>query len=439
MKRVLIISPHFPPVNAADMQRVRQSLPYFKEFGWEPVIVTVDESDVESYSIDPLLMHTVPSDIEVHKVRAWDVRKTRKFGLGSLSMRSYFHFLKMGDQLLAGRPFDLVYFSTTAFHVMALGPRWKKKFGVPFILDIQDPWRNDFYLDKPGNERPPKFFISYNIDKYLEARTVPLADGIISVSQGYCDTFIRRYPGMKKGRFRVIPFGASGYDFEVMEKYVDRVGRVPLESDKINIVYIGRGGHDMRFALEIIFRAFAKGLTENFSMFSRARLWFVGTSYAPAGTGEQTVRPLAESLGLGEYVTEITDRIPYFDGLFLLKKATLLLVPGSTDTSYTASKIYSCIMAEKPLLAVFYKTSSVVDALRALQYGRVITFDHFADTPESYADECLAAFENLLTAGGSRTPYDKKVFEPFTARAKTIEQVDFFNMITGEIAKKSTQ
>jgi hypothetical protein len=41
MKRVLIISPYFAPVNAADMQRVRMSLPYFKKSGWEAEVVAV--------------------------------------------------------------------------------------------------------------------------------------------------------------------------------------------------------------------------------------------------------------------------------------------------------------------------------------------------------------------------------------------------------------
>lgn len=40
MKRVLIISPHFPPINAPDMQRVRMSLPYYKDMGWGVPIVT---------------------------------------------------------------------------------------------------------------------------------------------------------------------------------------------------------------------------------------------------------------------------------------------------------------------------------------------------------------------------------------------------------------
>jgi hypothetical protein len=427
MKRVLIISPNYPPVNAADMHRVRQSLPYFREFGWEPVVIAVEETFIDSYSTDPLLLHTIPEDIEVHKVKAWDVRKTRKFGLGSLSMRAYFSFQKKGDELLSQRKFDLVYFSTTAFHVMALGPRWKRKFGVPFILDIQDPWRSDFYLDKPKSERPPKFLISHTIDKYLEARTVPRADGIISVSQGYCDTFIARYPGMKKERFRVIPFGASTYDFEVMQKYVSQVRWVKFKNDKINVVYAGRGGYDMGFALEILFKAVAKGLEKDPTLFSRLHLWFIGTSYAPAGAGRPTILPLAEKQGVGEFVTEMTDRIPYFDTLFLLKQAGALLVPGSTDTNYTASKIYPYILAQKPLLALFYKGSSVIDVLKTMSYTTIVAYDHTSDPADAYVDQCLDAFRAVLDAGQTTASLDMQSFEPFTAKTRTAEQVKFFD------------
>ena len=146
------------------MQRVRQSLPFFKELGWEAEVIAVDPKYVEAYSIDELLLQTIPGYIKVHHVKAWQASKTRRFGLGSLSMRSYTHFKKKGNELLKNGRFDLIYFSTTAFHVMALGPYWKKKFKVPFILDIQDPWRNDFYLDKPKSQRPPKFLISSTND-----------------------------------------------------------------------------------------------------------------------------------------------------------------------------------------------------------------------------------------------------------------------------------
>jgi hypothetical protein len=429
MRRVLIISPHFPPVNSADMHRIRQSLPYFKEMGWEPVVVAVDECYVEAYSTDPLLLHTIPGDIEVHKVKAWDIGKTRKFGLGSLSIRSYFHFLKKGDELLKARRFDLIYFSTTAFHVMALGPRWRRKFGVPFILDFQDPWRSDFYLDKPKSERPPKFFISYNVDKYLEKATVPEADGIVSVSQGYCDTFIGRYPSMRQKPFKVIPFGASSLDVEIMHKYIEHVDRVKLKDDKINLVYIGRGGYDMRFALEIIFKALAKGIEKEPLLFSRLHLWFIGTSYAPAGKGQQTIQPWARALHVGDYVTEITDRIPYFDTLFILHQAAALLVPGSTDTSYTASKIYPYILANKPILAVFHKDSSVLQVLRSIGCESTVAFDHLTMAADSYVDECYLGFQSILMWRGYDAPSDRKAFEPYMAKTKTAEQVEFFNQV----------
>jgi glycosyltransferase involved in cell wall biosynthesis len=312
---------------------------------------------------------------------------------------------------------------------MSLGPRWKRKFGVPFVLDIQDPWRNDFYLSRPPAERPPKFFIAYNIDKYLEGRTVPEADGIISVSQGYNDTFIKRYPSLKKEQFRVIPFGIASHDFEVAEKYIHEASRVRLYPDKINIVYIGRGGLDMRTALEIIFKAFKKGLQFDPAVFSRAHFWFIGTSYAPAGYGQKTVVPIATSFDVEDYVTEITDRIPYFETLFLLKRSDILLVPGSSDTTYTASKIYPYIMAKKPLLAVFHQQSSVVDILRNIGFGNVIAFTT-SSSLDACAEECFLLLQNMLKSDNRETGFDNDKFAPFTARARAQEQVDFFNQLT---------
>lgn len=429
MKRVLIISPNFPPVNGADMHRIRQSLPYFKGSGWEPVVLAVDEKYVEAYSTDPLLLQTVPDDIEIHKVAAWDIRRTRKYGLGNLGIRAYTHLRQKGNKLLRERHFDLIYFSTTSFHVMALGPYWKKKFGTPFILDFQDPWRNDFYLNMPKSERPPKFFIAYNIAKYMEARTVPHADGIISVSQGYCDTLMQRYPSLRSEQFRVIPFGAAALDFEILHRCAAGTGLFNLPADKINIVYVGRGGHDMQFALEIIFGAFRKALETKTAIFERVHFSFIGTSYALAGQGQQTMLPIARSYGVDDYVTEIPDRISYFDTLALLKKADLLLVPGSTDTTYTASKIYPYILAERPLLAVFHRLSSVIQILKDVKAGRTVAFDHHINSAAGYIDECIACMRDLLSLQGQDQYLDKKAFEPYTAKTKTTLQVEFFNQI----------
>lgn len=428
-KRVLIISPHFPPVNAADMHRVRQCLPYLKENGWEAEVIAVDPAYIESYSKDELLSKTFPPDTKVHYITAWDVNFTRKVGLGSLSMRSFFHYRRKGNELLKTGKFDLVFFSTTAFHVMALGPYWKRKFKVPFVMDMQDPWRNDFYLSKPKSERPPKFIIAYTIDKILEARTIPFADAIVSVSKTYCETFENRYKNFDASKCAVIPFGGVPEDFRVMEQQQVSVQKIQLRSDQLNIVYIGRGGYDMKFALQLFFKAIRKGLRENAELFKQIHCWFIGTSYAKEGDGIKTIEPLAKEEKLDGFVTEITDRIPYFETLALLKKADILFVPGSTDTGYTASKIYPYILAGKPLLACFHKTSSVVEVLHQTKAGEVITFDQETDSPDTLVTEIYKKLNYLLLNKNNPVQYDQSGFQPYTAEAMTIKLTDIFNEV----------
>src|SRR5947209_1086443 len=143
MGRVLIISPHFPPLNAPDHQRVRMSLPYLHEFGWSATVLAVRPEAVTGGNLDPLLESTVPDDIVVKRVNAISPRVTRLVGLGNLGMRALPFLWRAGNRLLFGRDlrsrlqgkFDLVYFSTTQFPVMILGPIWKKKFGVPYVVD----------------------------------------------------------------------------------------------------------------------------------------------------------------------------------------------------------------------------------------------------------------------------------------------------------------
>lgn len=428
LKKVLIISPHFPPINAADTHRIRQSLPFFMKLGWKVEVIAVDPKCVEAYSVDDLLLQTIPDYIKVHHVKAWDVDKTRRFGLGSLSMRSWFQYKKKGNELLSTCKFDLVYFSTTAFHVMALGPYWKKKFNVPFILDIQDPWRNDFYLDKPKAERPPKYFISYNIDKYLERKTIPKADGIISVSQGYIDTFIKRYKNLKVRGLKVIPFGGSTIDFEIMNRNIQHFKPVKFIYEKINIVYIGRGGHDLSFAIDILFGAFVKGLKLNPGLFKTIHFWFLGTSYASPGLGTKTISPIAIKYGIEDVVTESTDRVSYFETLFMLKQANVLFMPGSVDKSYTASKLYPYILAKKPLLGIFYFQSSVVEVFNKTRAGEIVCFDE-GDSAEKYIDECFVKLEKVISKGEQPVNTDWKAFDEYSAFELTKAQVDFFEQI----------
>jgi hypothetical protein len=427
MKKVLIISPNFPPINAADMHRVRQSLLYFNEMGWEATTIAVEPRFVEM-SEDPVLLHTLPPSARIIRIKAFKPEVTRKFGLGNIGYRSLIQYYREGCRLLSGEKFDLVYFSTTAFPVMILGRIWKWRFNVPYIIDMQDPWRNDFYLDKPKHERPPKFWFAYRMDKYLEALAMKKVDGIISVSPGYPKTLMERYKNITPEMCTVIPFGGAVIDFEVLDKTNLKNQLFSKDDGKINCVYIGRGGHDMSLALSGIFSGLKKGLSENASLFSKVKMFFIGTSYAADGKGQKTVEPIAAGFGVEKQVVEITDRLPYFEAMKVLKDADLLIIPGSTDTNYTASKLYPYILANRPLLAVFNEQSSVVEILAHTKAGNCVSFNN-TDAVDELGTKVYAELHRMLLKIPFVPDTDWAAFEPYTAREATRKQVDFFQKI----------
>ncbi len=427
---LLIVSPRFPPINAADMHRVRHSLPHFGKMGWRPEVWRVDPNLVEDEE-DPLLVDTLPDDAIIRTVGALDPEWTRLLGLGSLPLRSLPFYFWHGTRRLAQGGVDLVYFSTTAYPVTILGRYWKQRFGVPYVIDVQDPWHTDYYLDKPPEERPPKFWFSYRLNKYLEPVAMRGVDGIISVSQGYCDTLQDRYENITPDMCEVIPFGAADVDFEVMEDSGITQPFVDPDDDTIDVVYAGRGGHDMATAATGIFNALARGREERPSLFRRVQMHFVGTSYAPAGEGKKTIEPIAERCGVGDAVTEHTDRIPYFQSLRLLRDADHLVVPGSEDPDYTASKLYPYILSRRPVLAVFNQNSSVVDILHDTGAGTAATFNDETASAD-LTERVYEAWTPML----ERLPYtpdtDWDAFEPYTAEAMTRRQVEVFDRVVSQ-------
>lgn len=411
------------------MHRVRQSVWYFESLGWKPTVVTVHEKHVES-ALDHVLLQTIPPNLPIIKVKAFSSFWTRKFGLGSLALRSFIFYFFRVNALLKKEQFHLIYFSTTQFPVLILGRYWWWRFGVPYVIDMQDPWHSEFYQNKPKHEQPSKYWFSYRLNKWLEPIAMKKVSGIVAVSQGYCTMLQSRYKNITPQHCTVIPFGAFDKDFEIANRVFKHQSTLKKKNDSdIDIVYVGRGGSDMQVALQILFHAFAKGLAQKPDLFSRIQMHFIGTSYAPSGKGIPSIMPIAMGMGVDEHVWEQTDRMPYFETLNRLQQADILLMPGSTDPNYTASKLYPYILAKKPILAIFSKTSSVVEILEKTSAGAVVRFDAEQLKIEEVSEELLETWKSML----AKIPYETKTnwsaFEPYTALAMTKKQVAFFEKI----------
>jgi hypothetical protein len=426
--KVLIISPHFPPINAADHQRVRMSLPYFKKFGWEPHILTVRPDFVEGFQ-DSLLAKTVPHHIPVTYIKALPVQQTKRIGLGNLGLRCFPYLIQAGDRLLQEQKFDLIYFSTTVFITMALSARWYRRFHIPYVLDFQDPWLSDYYeksgVSPPGGKFKYKF--TQLQAQILEPRAISKVSHIISVSAAYPKTLQQRYPHLKPEQFTVLPFGAPEQDFEqlpslnIQQKIFD-----PHDGNR-HWVYVGRGGNDMALALRILFLGIQSQRRQNPEAWQSVKLHFVGTSYAPDSRAVKTVEPIAQELGVADLVVEHPHRVPYFEALQTLVDSDGILLIGSDDSSYTASKLYPCILARKPIFAIFHQQSSVVEILNQCRAGQAVTFKT-GDRPENLLPRVVPQLQWLLSTSKDYQPdIDWQAFEPYTAKEMTRQQCTVFD------------
>ena len=379
---MLIISPYFAPVNAADTHRVRTSLSYYDVHGWTPEVVTVHPRYCDMV-LDELLLQSVPNDIQIHYIKALDKRWTSRIGLGSIALRSLFFYYRAVHKLLKARNFDLIFFSTTQFPVLALAAVWKKQFKIKMVFDIQDPWHTTYYKQRPRHERPKKFWFSYYLNKMLEPLAMRAADGLISVSAGFEDVLQQRYPHLKKKPSFTIPFGMHLPDLAIANAHqlMEPAMRLPYTSNehpavqnqnqRFNLVYIGRGGHDLLPAFRHLLQAVQLGLKKHPLQFQKLKVHLIGTSYAPKGCGTPTFISELKACGLKEIFQESTDRIPYYQSLNALQAADMLFMPGPDQANYVASKLFPYLMVQRPILAIVHPGSTASSILSEVPQARV--------------------------------------------------------------------
>ena len=96
---------------------------------------------------------------------------------------------------------------------------------------------------------------------------------------------------------------------------------------------------------------------------SRLRIHFVGSSNQTAQDATPRVLPHAQSLGVADLVNEVAPRVPYLQALRILTQASAVLLLGSSERHYTASKLYPALLAQRPLLAMYHEASTVSSIL----------------------------------------------------------------------------
>src|SRR5690606_10060076 len=173
--RLLVVAYYFPPAGGAGVQRVLKWVKYLRDFGIEPVVVTVRAGAYPKH--DETLVRDVPEGVEAYRSRALDpfgtyarlTGRTRQAAVAEQLQNAPDGFgerlarwmranvvlpdarvgwvpfaIRTAKRLHRERPFDAVLTSGPPHSAHLVG-RALRRAGLPWIADFRDPWTDIHY------------------------------------------------------------------------------------------------------------------------------------------------------------------------------------------------------------------------------------------------------------------------------------------------------
>ncbi len=346
------------------------------------------------------------------KTGAWPAALTRLAGIGDIGLRAYAHLGGALAETIRSRDVDVVLITGSPFYPMLLARMVKRRFGLPVVLDFQDPWVSAWGGTLPAFS---KGGLSHVLATRLEPIAVRHADFITSVSERQNDDLVARHPGFDRARMAALPIGGDPEDYDALRAHPCTGGEGVLAAGAVNFSYVGTALPRAEPLLSQLFAALSILRGEQPQLAARLRFNFVGTSNQPNGFDDFRVRPLAEVHGVADLVAEVPQRVPYLDALGLLAKSDAILLIGSDEPHYTASKIYPALLAGRPSLGLFHRASSAFDILVRSGGAKVLGFA----TPHELAGLTGAlkqAIRDLALDPASVGVVQRSVLAPYDAR-----------------------
>ena len=431
MPRVLIVAPSFIPSSYPPTHRVRFFARHLPEFGWEPEVVSVEASDMGEPA-DAEIQRLVPTDLRITRSTAFPLRLTRRVGLGDLGYRSLIPMRRVLVDVVKRRRPDLVFIPGPPWPAFLHGPYLRDRFGIPYVIDYIDPWVSAMGAD---GRWWTKAFWYRQLALKLEPRVVRGASHFVAVSDGTNDGVRARYPWLPAERFTGIPYGFEASDVDALRAAPRANPYWDTADGNVHLVYVGAMLPNGFETLRALFAGVMSLRESAPELFARLRLHFFGTTYDPNAT-EGRVVPVAREMGLGDHVTEHPKRVPYLDALNILCTADVILGLGSTERHYTASKIFTNILARRPMLAIYHEASTVCDIVRQAHAGELVTYSDESPAGQHVA-EIGAALRCVVTPGAydpAKVRWDH--FEEYSARNMTRQLAAIFDDVVGGATRR---
>lgn len=380
MKKVLIITYYWPPSGGPGVQRCLYFVKYLREFGWEPIVYTVENGEYPYH--DHSLQKEIPQDVLILKHKAREpfhlykklvgIKKEEKLKPNVMvekSRRPLLHSIatwvrgnifipdarmlwikpsvKYLSEFLEKNKVDAIMSSSPPHSIQLIGYALSKKFNIPWLVDLRDPWTKIFFADKLKMSSYAKM---KNLE--LEKRVLESATEIVTVSQSCAF-------GFKEICGRMPQVITNGYD----TVYPSTSGN----DDRLIIAYGGTLSGDRN--PEKLWTALYKILNGNPELSRRLKLQFYG-AIDPAVFESIRLQGLSDQL-------EIYPALSHEEYLKRIGNADILLLVGAVnDPGVITGKFFEYLAMYKPIISISPTNSDVEIILDKTQSGKNADYEN---------------------------------------------------------------
>ena len=387
MKNVLFITYFWPPSGKASLHWPLFVIKHLQKHGWKPSVLTVDE---DSFShTDESLLSEIDKNIIVVKTSANEPFNLYRKFLGkksdsplvasetiSLSNTNWKHKLAIwirmnlfvpdarigwtfsavtgGEKLIESERPNAIISIGPPHSSHLIGKRLSKKFNIPHIPVLIDPWVDIVYYKDFKRSAP-----TLALDRYFERSTLRSAAQIVFVTQSSRDEYVKKYPWIEK-KSHVLYWGYNEENFEGAKKEVTEKEEIILHAGNI-FDYQNPVGLWKNIKTEI-----DKG--------RKLRLRFIGT------VSPEIKNAITES-GLDAH-TDYKGFLPYQEVVREMLNATYLIV-CATEKRHVPGKIFEYLRTGNPIIAFGDDNNEVEGILRQANAG--ILFPYKYDQPDIFS------------------------------------------------------
>ncbi len=442
-KRVLIVAYYFPPIGTSGTFRTLKFVKYLPQFGWDPIVLTVDARHEYIEPKNEALLSQLPASVTVVRTYAWSLQKllhraqktensanltkdviSNKKPSFSQKVRAFvrdiFHFpdgrsgwfpfaLVRGFIAVRKLNVDVIYTSAPPYTGTLVGLGLKLLTGKPLISDFRDPWVGNTYRYQPDQQQ-----VTWQARwaKALEQKTFAHSARVINVSADLTAKSQSVVPPESRSKFLTIHNGFDADDFTPLPPRV--------ADGKFRIVYTGCFYEGSREPKNFL-RALRLLADQSPLEFEKIEVWFVGDMVWAAANA-----PWCNSLKLGEHI-QFKPFLPHKENLKLLAESDLLLMIGSVKPADTGSlpvKIFEYAATRRPMLALVHEGESA-KFVRGCGIGRLAN----PENPEEIATTLLEMYREIR-AGTFPTEPNLEFLRQYDRRELTRQLAELFTAVT---------